>query len=336
VRRLQVLEDEGEGASRRRLTQPGGQPRHQRGPIVARGQARRLEQGLEKVERRLVPDRRRRREQAGHALALLGRGGFGEKPRLADALGPDHRDDAPLSRGEPPQAIAEGHELRLASHQGSGSLGPEALRAAPRRADVEHGHRLRLALHRHGLEGLVDEQVAGRLPGVRADVHVADRRLALDACGGVHRVAQHVELANHGPPDVAGRHRARVDAHVEAEGKLESDLAVVARDLPLHLECGAHRGGRPLFEAHRVAEDRHQGVAEVLVHGAAVAPHHAVEQPQAAGGDAVGLLGTELLRERREAHQVGEHHGRADPFDAAGALLGARSGHDDSPRRLAR
>jgi hypothetical protein len=74
-------------------------------------------------------------------------------------------------------------------------------------------------------------------------------------------------------------------------------------------------------------EHRHQGVAQELVHRAALATDHAVEQLRAPGEMVVGGLGAQQLRESREAHQVGEEHGGPHPLGpraCAGVLRGMR------------
>ena len=65
-----------------------------------------------------------------------------------------------------------------------------------------------------------------------------------------------------------------------------------------------------VVEGDRVAEDRHEAVAQVTVDGAAVLACDSVEALQALGRDQVGTLGAKPLRQCGEADEIGEHDGR--------------------------
>lgn len=52
------------------------------------------------------------------------------------------------------------------------------------------------------------------------------------------------------------------------------------------------------------AEDRHEGVADVFLHGPAVVPDDLLENPEDAGHQGVHRLGVHVLRKRGEALHV--------------------------------
>ena len=254
---------------------------------------------------------------------------LGQQPRLAAPLRPDQRDAAALPFEELRSRLAQPLELALATHHADRAA---QLTEAPLLHGVAAQQRegrdgLALALEREGRQSAIREPPPRRLPAGLADVDLARRRLRIQARRGVHDVAEHVELTHHRAADVSRHDLAGVDPRMQCE--CDTHLAGVLADAPAHLERGARRGPRVVFERQRVAEHAEQLVAAVLVDGAAVLAHHLVENPQARRHDEIGALGPGLAREGREADQVDEDHRSKDLLRAC-TLGGRRHGSTSS------
>ena len=98
------------------------------------------------------------------------------------------------------------------------------------------------------------------------------------------------------------------------------------RQRVVDVERGPGGTERVVVVRPRRAEQRHDGVPDVLVDRAAVADDDTVDERREAGDELAHLLRVKLLRQRREAGDVGEQHG-----DLA-ALAGLRA--DGLARRL--
>ena len=85
-------------------------------------------------------------------------------------------------------------------------------------------------------------------------------------------------------------------------------LRTVGSDGRDELEAGPDGPLRVVFLSDRGAPDRHHGVADELLDGAAVAPDDRPGELEVARQDLAHLLGVALLREGREADEVAEQH----------------------------
>ena len=164
------------------------------------------------------------------------------------------------------------------------------------------GDRLGLALERQGGQPVVADRAARGAHGPFAYGHAARPGRALKAGGHVHGVADDgVGLA-----DRAGQHLAGVDPHAKVAVDLGRQTLVDLVHGGLHAEPRANRSLGVVLVRHGRAEDGHHVVADVLVHGAAVAPHLATEPHQRAIDQRLDRFGVHALGHRRIARQVGE------------------------------
>ncbi len=137
--------------------------------------------------------------------------------------------------------------------------------------------------------------------------------MRLKPLGGVHHVAHRRVVAARS--ERTDQHLARVDPDPHADRHVKLGSGGVQG--LLHAQRGSHGPLCVVFVSHRRTEQGHDGVADDLVDAAAEGldvDHHLLE----AGVDQVlhplGIVG---LRQRSEAHQVGEEHRDDPPFVAA-------------------
>ena len=104
-------------------------------------------------------------------------------------------------------------------------------------------------------------------------------------------------------------------AGVDADAALDPDAPVALQLLVQLDERGAHVGRRAdgaqgvVLVHDRDAEHGHDGVADELLDGAAVALDRLAHRVEVAGHDAPGRLGVEALAHRGRAGHVAEQHG---------------------------
>ena len=168
--------------------------------------------------------------------------------------------------------------------------------------------------------GLADlDQVVGRarelLLGRVGDVELMRRALghALQARGGVRRVAERGVLEPPLGADVARHHRPGVqaDAHLEAVVQLLLAQPAVERlHPPEHVARGLERPIGMVLLLQRRAEDGHDAVAHVGHERAAVVEDRLAHLGQVAVERLDHALRLERLREAREPAQVAEHDRR--------------------------
>ena len=164
---------------------------------------------------------------------------------------------------------------------------------------LQRSARLELELALRELKGGATHQ---RLPRLRRGLQARRRvhGVAGDRIGGARRCAE-----------IAGNDSTGIDADVERQRLAETAVPTLAehRHPFMHLDRGVQGPLRVVLVRHRRAEHRHHRVAdEFLEEGIEPLDH------RAQGGEQVGLQGThilgiQLLRDRREAAQVGEQHG---------------------------
>jgi hypothetical protein len=131
----------------------------------------------------------------------------------------------------------------------------------------------------------------------------------------VHGLAGDRVLAVRLAPGAARHHLAarQADVHVQRT----ADPGREGRHGVADGEGGAGGALRVVAVRDRRAEHRHDAVADVLVHAAAVLLHDPVGAPEEAVEQRVRLLRPEFAAQRREACQVGEEDGHLPPLALA-------------------
>ncbi len=144
----------------------------------------------------------------------------------------------------------------------------------------------------------------GEPPGLLAHEDPAGRALALDACGGVDGVADHVGVVV-GDDDLTG-----VDADPKADrGAVDvADALGDFGELGLQLETGPYRPVGVVLGHIGDPEHGHHAVADELHQRAVVAVDHPLGELVIARHLGAGRLGVDLLAERGRPDEVGEHH----------------------------
>ena len=109
---------------------------------------------------------------------------------------------------------------------------------------------------------------------------------------------------------IAGHHLAAVDPDASlkahAPGRLEP--RVESRQRFAHLRRGANRAQRVVLVQDGNAEDRHHGVADELLHDAAVSRDDRLHRAEILRHEQAQRLEVELLSEPRRVDEVGEEH----------------------------
>ncbi len=182
-------------------------------------------------------------------------------------------------------------------------------------------HGLGLALELERLDDLDLDGVAHEPVGRLTDEHLHRGRVLLEPRRDVHGVARDQPLA---VGDVAGDHLAGVDAGPVLEADTVRRLETFvhpSQGLP-HLRGGANRPDRVVLVQDRQAEDRHDRVADVLLHGAAVALEHRLHLREVQVQHLSERFAVQPLAEARRALQVAEddRDGLADLLE--GSLQG--------------
>jgi len=163
-----------------------------------------------------------------------------------------------------------------------------------------------------------------RVRGLADDDRGADLfRDRLEARREVHRVADRRVLEALLRPHRAHDGVARVDPDAVAD--LDAELRLPARrDLEgalLELEPGADGVDRVVHVLEGRVVERHDAVADVLVHGAAVPEDDLGHLREVFAEQLADLLRLELLGHRGEAAEVGEHHRDELPARRQAALI---------------
>ena len=185
---------------------------------------------------------------------------------------------------------------------------PRRPRDRPEACDLEQairGHRLGLPLRLERLDRLDAHRVAHEAEGRLAEQHVARARGLLEPCSDVDRVAGHERLAARA---VARDDLAGVDADPQGDACPEALLEILVQgaEARLHLQCGAARAQRIVLVRLRDAEDREDGVADELLHRAAVTLERAAHLVEVGEHQAADRLRIEALAHRGRARQVTE------------------------------
>jgi hypothetical protein len=212
------------------------------------------------------------------------------------------------------ELAASADERGVHPARGAGGAGVDADQAVG-------GDGVGLALHRERLDRLQDRGVADQARGRIGDQHVAGRGALFQAGGHVDGVPGDQRLARGG---VAGDHLAGVDTDpaLERGAVVALELLVQQAETFSHTVGGADGPDRVVFVGSGDPEHGHHGVADKLLHGAAmpldgvghgveVAHHHASER-----------LGVQALAERGRAGDVAEDDGDGLAHLGGGRCLG--------------
>jgi hypothetical protein len=192
------------------------------------------------------------------------------------------------------EAAGESRRLRIDAHQ------PPGWHAVCLALEIEIVHRLQLDGVAHELAGRVPEEDltgAGGLLESRGDVD--------GITGGVEMLRARVAH-----DDLAGVH-ARPQGNAYATLLLE--LHVQRFELVAELRCRAHRAHGVVLVHRRNPEDSHDGVADELLHRAAVPFEHGLGRLEVASHDPAEGLGIELLAKARRPRDIGEDDGDGLP-----------------------
>ena len=224
-----------------------------------------------------------------------------ERDEVRDAVALDPLVDRLESR----ELVVPSDQRRLARRRGAADrvLGGH-------RQCLPGGHGLGLALQRKRGELLVAHGGHRGPHRALADGHAAGPRRALQPSGHVDGVAGDRVAGAHG----ARHHLAGVHAHAQVEVHAGREALV---DLPhggLHAEAGPHGALGVVLVRDGRAEDGHHVVADVLVHGAAVALDLLAEPHQGAVHERLDGLGVHALGHRGVAGEVCEEDGHLAPF----------------------
>ena len=297
---------------------------------------------LEEIDERM----KRRGPAEGQAVALSPVGvtraaaELVEQPRLADPRLADDEHHLPLPGAGPGERGVQRLELApAADERREPALGPgvEPRPAFAHRLDDPRADGLGLAAHRHlaeraGVEVVGDETMRGlaehdrsglgALLQARRDVgRVTDRRVV------------HAQVA----ADAADDDEPAVEAlaHLEGQRPLALQVASIRLQRALDAERGAHGPLRVILVRDGRAEERHDAVAEELVHGAVVPVDLGQHEVERALHQRMHVLGIEPRRQRGEAGDVHEEHrdllalaleGGLRGEDAVGEMLGGVGG----------
>jgi hypothetical protein len=199
--------------------------------------------------------------------------------------------------------VPEHAEFLLAADKGRerASAAPSAAPAGANDAEELDRSRNALEFARALLFG--DEETRDLSLDVHGDEHRARISRGLNAGGNVRRVAEHLacRFYNDGP-------RLDADARRQLGCAFGSVPSVYVSESPLDRKRGAHRPLGVILLRLRIAEERHQPVAQPLEDMAAE-PGHGLRRLVEVSVDQVApVLGVELRRHARRSDQVAEHH----------------------------
>ena len=202
----------------------------------------------------------------------------------------------------------------------------------PEARDLEQairGHRLGLPLRLERLDRLDAHCVAHEAEGRLAEQHVAGAGGLLEPRSDVDRVAGHERLAARA---VARDDLAGVDADPQGDARPEALLEILVQgtEARLHLQCGAARAQRIVLVRLRDAEDREDGVADELLHRAAVTLERAAHLVEVGEHQAADRLRIEALAHRGRARQVTEDKRRELPALRVGGCEGGAAVHAEA------
>ena len=194
----------------------------------------------------------------------------------------------------------------------------EARRTGVDRDQPVRGHARGLSLQLERLDGLGDHGVANEPERRLGEQHLPDGGGLLQAGGDVHRIARDERLPN---ARVPGHDLTGVDADPAREGRavVALELFVQQTEALPHLVRGPDRAERVVLVGRRDPEDRHDGVADELLHDATVAFDRLRHRREVPAHHAAERFRVQPLPERGRSRDVAE-----DDRDGL-AHLGGRS-----------
>ena len=132
----------------------------------------------------------------------------------------------------------------------------------------------------------------------RPEQHLTGAGRLLQSSRDVHRVAGHESLADTliASHDLAGVH---ADADADVDAVVGAEFLVQSIERPLHALGRSHGAERVVLVQPRDPEDGHDGVADVLLHHAAVLLDHRGHRIEIARLDATECLRIEPFADRR-------------------------------------
>ena len=226
-----------------------------------------------------------------------------DEARLADAGLADDLDELTLAFERARPAAREEREFVLAADERRQGARAAAPAAAARPHDAIERDRRRHALELMRALVFGDEK-PGRLPlHARGDEHRPRFGRRLHPRRDVRRLAEHF---------AASRRPRRAPVEADAGGKLgRAGLRVTGVEVgerALDGERGAHRAFGVVLLRMRIAEERHQPVAELLQHMAAETRHRGGGLVEIGADQIAPVLGVQPRRKTRRADEIAEHH----------------------------
>jgi hypothetical protein len=187
----------------------------------------------------------------------------------------------------------------------------------PRRFRIDtrqppRGHAVCLALEIEIVHRLEHDGVAHELPGRVPEKDLVGAGGLLESRGDVDGITRGVEMLR---ARVAHYDLARVHASPQgdAHAPLPLELHVQRFELVAELGCRAHGAHGVVLVHGRNPENSHDGVADELLHRAAVPFEHGLGRLEVASHDPAERLGIELLAKARRPRDIGEDDGDGFP-----------------------
>ncbi len=234
------------------------------------------------------------------------------QPALADPRVAVDRDDVrPAFGGRALVHGAEQSELGVAAHHR-----PAEPHVGGFAGSTEHGRshdRLGLALQGE-VATLAEPESANRAAGPVGGQDLAGFGGGLQPGRGVDDVAGHHRLAGGRIP--GRQHLAGVDAdpHLQREPMGGVEFGVDRLEPSPHADRGSERPRRIVLVGRRHAERGHHGVADELLHRAALGLDLLAHAAEVGGHDVAKLLGVQPFAQRGRPGHVGEQHAHDPSF----------------------
>ncbi len=249
-----------------------------------------------------------------------------DQARFAEARLADDGDELAFAGASAIPAAHQHRDFLVAADKGGERALAGTSACAARPHDAEERDRLGRAFQRVLPTILRDEQAGDMALHPRGDHDRARLGESLDPGGDIGRVAKNLA----GPIDHDG---AGLDP--DASGELRQAgagvCAVEVGERALDCERGAHRALRIVLLRDRVAEQRHDPVAEFFRDMATHLPDRLGRRVEIAADEIAPVLGVERRGHARRSHEVAEHHRQMPPLRGFGR--GGRGGFRRFGRR---
>ena len=239
-----------------------------------------------------------------------------DKARLTEPFRPDRRHGPHRALGANQVPLLDkGVDLRLSTdHVDLHAI--ERAHADPNSAALTitthpiNGHGLAFALHRNGIQRFGVEQPAHMAVGRFAEQNPAARRCVFDPLSCVNGISDDRIRAELLITHPTCEHLTRRDPDPDREvmPMTRQDTLAVVFHKGLHGDGCTDRTLRVVTVARRRAEERHQAIADVLVHRATKTAHAGSQPLKATVKDLADGLRLMPLTQARKAAHVGEQH----------------------------